>query len=231
MPECEQKEVLAAYVYGECSSEEQQRFEAHLQTCASCANEVEVFALLQGALDKAKDEPVAVDVREAASEERSPGRMPLGTAAWLGSPAVALAKEAGKQSSRWWKSRLQPAWQFAWAAAFVILVAGIVGTDVRYGDFGFRMGWWQSTDQAGADAQDTDFSSVVREVQLLIEESEQRQREELTSMASILAGAPDEQRQGDMGQVPVVDRQPMRRKPGISNDQRRQAVAKRSSSI
>jgi anti-sigma factor RsiW len=42
---------LITYAFGECSDEEQTRFEAHLTHCVICATELESIALIQGAID------------------------------------------------------------------------------------------------------------------------------------------------------------------------------------
>jgi len=43
---------LITYAYGECSTEEQIRLEAHLKHCRVCATELESIALIQGAIDR-----------------------------------------------------------------------------------------------------------------------------------------------------------------------------------
>jgi len=48
---CTERNTLITYAYGECSDEEQTRFEAHLTHCVICATELESIALLQGAID------------------------------------------------------------------------------------------------------------------------------------------------------------------------------------
>ena len=52
---CDQwRETLISFVYGECESVEQERFESHLESCEFCRTEVGSFRSMQGALEEWK---------------------------------------------------------------------------------------------------------------------------------------------------------------------------------
>lgn len=49
---CDQwRETLISFVYGECESVEQERFESHLESCEFCRTEVGSFRPMQSALE------------------------------------------------------------------------------------------------------------------------------------------------------------------------------------
>ena len=102
MTKCDQQDTLFDYSYGHCTPAERAKFEEHLLTCASCANDLESNALLQGALDTWT--PVDLPVEETRREE--------------------VTSPLHWSRPRWWQSSLQP---LAVAATLVVIIGGLIG--------------------------------------------------------------------------------------------------------
>ena len=124
MSDCPENEALVAYIYEECEAAERAHVERHLQTCASCAAELDAFASLRGALREWAPPDARLGFRVVADGDED--------TAGAGEPAPG------------WFGALRPAWGLALAATTVLVAgAAIASVEVRYGDGGFvfRMGW------------------------------------------------------------------------------------------
>lgn len=122
---CSDKEMLIAYIYGECDADDRRRVEAHLASCAACADEVGGLASVRQTLAGWVPSAASPGFRIVREEDAVPA-------------AATVLRPA-----RWWRQPL-PAW--ARAAAAVVLFAGgaaLANLDVHYGSDGFtvRTGW------------------------------------------------------------------------------------------
>ena len=123
---CTDKDTLIAYVYGECDDALRGAVEAHLATCAACADEVGGFGRVRTTLSEwAPPDRVGSFrlVREEEAAAPAPARI-LRPARWWQAPVLALAK----------------------VAAGILLFAGgaaLANLEVRYDSGGFvvRTGW------------------------------------------------------------------------------------------
>jgi anti-sigma factor RsiW len=134
---CTDKDTLIAYVYGECDDTQRAAVEAHLATCAACADEVGGFGR----------------VRTTLSEWTPPDR--------VGSFRLVREEEVGAQTparilrpARWWQA---PVPALAKVAAGILLFAGgaaLANLEVRYDSAGFavRTGWQKAPPAEGRDA-------------------------------------------------------------------------------
>ena len=112
---CQQQETLITYLYEECEPDERARFEAHLETCARCVAELEALRGVRGTL-----------------ETWVPPEMNLG---------VRIVADRPVASRPWWRASLQPSWGLAAAAVILVMVAGVSGVEIRFGDgLVFRVG-------------------------------------------------------------------------------------------
>ncbi len=137
---CTDKDTLIAYVYGECDDELRAAVEAHLSTCAACADEVGGFGRVRTTLS-AWTPPDRIGsfrlVREEEVAAHAPARI-LRPARWWQAPVPALAK----------------------VAAGILLFAGgaaLANLDVRYdsGGFAIRTGWQNAPPVAARDGRPT----------------------------------------------------------------------------
>ncbi len=120
---CLDQETLVAYAYGECEPWERERVDAHLDTCASCAETLQSFWAVRGALGE-----------WTVPDTRLGFRIVADTSAPL----------TDDPSRSWWPEAFAPAWSLALAATLVIVVAAAVASvELRYDESGFvfRMGW------------------------------------------------------------------------------------------
>jgi hypothetical protein len=117
--QCDDKDTLIAYLYGEIDDEMRQQVKAHLRTCAACADEVEGFQAVRRDL-----------------LEWQPPEMALNFAI-VQKPATALRPAR-------WSMPAMPAWAQVAAAALVFAVgAAVANVQVRYGSDGLLVttGW------------------------------------------------------------------------------------------
>lgn len=117
--QCDDKDTLTAYLYGEIDEEMRRQVKAHLRTCAACAEEVEGLQAVRRDL-----------------LEWQPPEMALNFAI-VQQPATVL------RPARWSMSTM-PAWAQVAAAALVFAVgAAIANVQVRYGSDGVTVstGW------------------------------------------------------------------------------------------
>jgi len=213
-PMCEDKSVLVAYLYGECTAEERQAIEAHLADCPACRHELESLQGVRGHL-----------------AEWSPPDEVLGFRVVRGDAAPAAVPRA------WWRAQ---GWGLAAAAVLLLAVAAAIArVEIRYDQQGFvvRTGWgaggptaevagapaapaavtptaapWNDDlralearlrgDLAARPASDpvrpaADGAELLRQVHALIDASEARQQRELALRVSQLVGDVGQQRRSD----------------------------------
>ncbi len=134
---CTDKDTLIAYVYGEGDDELRAAVEAHLTTCAACADEVSGFGR----------------VRTTLSEWTPPDR--IGSFRLVREEEVAAHAPARiLRPARWWQA---PVPALAKVAAGILLFAGgaaLANLEVRYdsGGLAIRTGWQKATPAAARDA-------------------------------------------------------------------------------
>ena len=121
---CADKEMLIAYLYGEGDAATRSLVEAHLATCAGCADEVAGFGKVRTMLAEWTPPERAAGFKLVRDEPSAAGAHVL-------------------RPARWWRSPL-PVW--AQVAAAVVLFAGgaaLANVEVHYGKDGFvvRTGW------------------------------------------------------------------------------------------
>jgi hypothetical protein len=131
---CTDKDTLIAYVYGECDDALRGAVEAHLATCAACADEVGGFGRVRTTLSEWTPPDRVGSFRLVREEE-----------------AAAPAPARILRPARWWQA---PVPVLAKVAAGILLFAGgaaLANLEVRYdsGGFSVRTGW-QKTSPAGA---------------------------------------------------------------------------------
>jgi anti-sigma factor RsiW len=165
---CTDKDTLIAYVYGECDDARRTAVEAHLATCAACADEVGGFGR----------------VRTTLSEWTPPDR--------VGSFRLVREEEVAAQAparilrpARWWQA---PVPALARVAAGVLLFAGgaaLANLEVRYdnGGFSVRTGWQKGSPAGVREAVDQLAAPVA-------------QATPATTVASAPAGPPAQQPSG-----------------------------------
>ncbi len=121
---CNRNDELIAYLYGECSAEERQRFDAHLLACPDCSAEVAGLSSVRAAL-----------------ADWAPPDSRLG---------FKIVQEQPAARARW----PLPAWAQALAAVRVLAVgAAIANIQVRYGSDGLVITTgWQRAAVPGATA-------------------------------------------------------------------------------
>jgi hypothetical protein len=107
--ECTQQDTLIDYLYGKCTPVERNKFEEHLLTCPTCADNLESTALLQGALDTWTPETLSQSTAYKSAPANEPAQLP------------SLIET---RPQRWWQNTLQPS--FALAATLVVVVGGIM---------------------------------------------------------------------------------------------------------
>ncbi len=144
---CTDKDTLIAYVYGEGDDALRGRVEAHLATCAACADEAAGFGRVRATLAQWTP-PDRVGgfrlVREEEVASQAPARI-LRPARWWQAPIPALAK----------------------VAAGILLFAGgaaLANLEVRYdnGGFAVRTGWQQAPPAGARDADDQRAAPVAQ---------------------------------------------------------------------
>jgi anti-sigma factor RsiW len=123
---CTDKDTLIAYVYGECDEALRGAVEAHLATCAACADEVGGFGRVRTALSEWTPPARVGSLRLVRDEE-------------VAAPAPARVL----RPARWWQA---PVPALARVAAGILLLAGgaaLANLEVRYdsGGFAIRTGW------------------------------------------------------------------------------------------
>jgi hypothetical protein len=174
---CDDKPTLIAYLYGEVDAATRQRVDAHLETCARCAEEMRALG----------------DVRAELSLWGPPD-------AELGFAIVRKPEPQTAQVLRpaqWW--RTVPAWAQA-AAALLVLAAGlgIANLQVRSGPEGFSVttGWMAAP---AALSEPVDGAAIERRVEGRVEQAlvslEQQLRNEIRAArdqqpATVRASAP-----------------------------------------
>ena len=117
-PACGMHEALMAYLYKEATSDEARRFEAHLDECAACKQELEDFGRVRRQLQQWQvvDLPIVRVVADPQPVRRS---------------FVAVLKELFTVMPVWAKA--------AGVAAMALVVMAVTGTSVSIGRDGFSM--------------------------------------------------------------------------------------------
>lgn len=130
--DCRERDLLVSFLYGECDAADRRRFEAHVQQCTACAEELESFTAVRGALAEWTPPDAQLGFRVVPAAESVPPVAPA--------------------TPSWWPGSLQPGWNLALAATLVLVVAAAVASvEVRYADDGIvlRMGWTRGPADAG----------------------------------------------------------------------------------
>ena len=196
------RDALVAWLYDECSPEEQERVEAHLAVCGRCAAEVESFQSLRGSLET-WDVPATP-------------------------PGMRVVSERDALRGPWWSFALRPAWGLAAAAGVVVGIGlALVGVEMQVLDGGFvvhvgspaesaapdggaapwrgelaRLESELRRDLAPAEASAPPASdALLEQVQRLIAQSEQRQQQERALWLTEFAQELDMQRRADRQQI------------------------------
>lgn len=184
---CPTKETLVAYAYGECDLTERKQVDTHLESCASCTDELQSFGALRGALGEWTVPDTSLGFRVVADASTSPA------------PLLPVASLVDDASGSWWKKRLAPVWNVALVSTLVLVVAAAVASvEFRYDESGFvfRMGWAQevAVDQVVFESERTEIADVAREGtpwRADLSALEQLLRAELVSSSSSASGPPD----------------------------------------
>jgi hypothetical protein len=210
-PLCEDKNVLVAFLYGECTVDEQRVVEAHLAGCEACRTEFDALRTLRGQLAEWAPPDEVLDFRVVRGD---------------GSP-VAPARP-------WWRA---PAWAFAAAAVLVLAAAAAIAhVEIRYDADGFvvRTGWsdgaapaapvmvqpaaatveaapWRDDlaaleaslrrELAAASASPAADVELLREVRALVAASEDRQQREQALQLAQLVNDVEQQRRADWSRI------------------------------
>jgi putative zinc finger protein len=168
---CDTHEALVSYLYNEATPQECGRIERHLRECTGCKEELHSFERVRGMLQQWKidDLPVVRVAVERSSSERS---------------VLSILKELISVTPIWAKALC--------AAAMVLVVLAIIGTDISVGSSGFsfradlmrRDRTAQATNAPNVlSSNGADLEQVRAEVKglvnQLIAESERRQRDEI----------------------------------------------------
>ena len=183
-PSCDRHEERVAYLYGECETEERERFEAHLASCKTCAAEIDALRSVRRSLEAWAPPEAALGFR--------------------------IVSDPPRREVRWWRPpRWSPAWGLAAGALCVAVALALVGLEFRWEGDGFviRMGR-PGTDATVASAApegtgrpETGDDALLQRIQALIEQSERRQQQEFAARLLSLAQDFDLQRREDQIRV------------------------------
>jgi anti-sigma factor RsiW len=137
---CIEKEALVDYLYGESDADARRRVDAHLGSCARCADEIRSLTAVRGTIETWEPPDAAPGFRVAAEvDEPSPARI------------------------RW-----RPAWALAAAAVLAVAAALIVRPEIELGADGMvlRIGWrggeTEVVAEAGSSASPSDPEAAGR---------------------------------------------------------------------
>ena len=166
--QCDDKDTLVGYLYGEIDDEMRRQVKAHLRTCAACADEIEGLQAVRR--DLGEWQPPEVGLNFSIVQR----------------PATVLRPAR-------WSMHTMPAWAQVAAAALVFAVgAAIANVQVRYGSDGLMVttGWMapavapaSQPDQAGAAAvAGTDSSAPAADWRPEFARLEQSLRAELQAL-------------------------------------------------
>jgi anti-sigma factor RsiW len=140
-PECTDKSLLMAYLYGECDAGERESFERHLGVCDDCRREAQGLRGVRDVLEQWTPPETALGFRVVRDE------VSAATA-----QVLPFTPRAGKESAS--RRMPLPAWAQLAAAVLVLAVgAAIANLDVRVGNGGVtvRTGWQaHASDSAAA---------------------------------------------------------------------------------
>ncbi|MEP6995925.1 MAG: zf-HC2 domain-containing protein [Acidobacteriota bacterium] len=134
---CDSKELLVGFLYGELDAPARRTFEAHLETCAECRDELSELRVTRGQIALWTPPEADLGFRIVGGPVAAPPPAP--------------------------RFRIPPAWGLAAAALLVMAIgAAIANVEVRYGTGGLvvRTGWQHATDATVA-AQGGDGAGVT----------------------------------------------------------------------
>src|SRR5687767_11300261 len=132
---CDDKATLIAYLYGDVDAATRQRVDAHLETCARCAEEVTALGDVRAELSLWVPPNAELGFAVVKKSEQPPAQV-------LRPGPGAPTTRTLRRGVEWW--RTVPVWAQA-AAAVLVLAAGlgIANLQVRSGPEGFSVttGW------------------------------------------------------------------------------------------
>lgn len=121
MDDCQRKEELVTFLYGECSPAEERAFKEHIQTCISCQREVTEFGVMRESLQtwQVTDVPrVNIDLQAATPRSLR-----------------AILSELSAALPAWFKFSTG----LATACSAVLILLAVMNTQVSYDQNGFNV--------------------------------------------------------------------------------------------
>jgi hypothetical protein len=222
--QCDDKDTLISFVYDEIGAEARRQVVAHLRTCAACAAEIEGLRLVQHELAEWQPPVLPLDfqiVQKPAAVLRSPRWLPGGLPAWAQVAAAVLVLAAGAaianvqvqygagglRISTGWIAPAQapPAPAVAldakedWRPALTALEA-----DLRRELQTVRAAASRPADapaRAISTSASVDANALLRRVQALVNESEERQRQDLAIRMTRFGREVESQRRSDIARI------------------------------
>lgn len=218
---CDDKEMLVAYLYGEIDDDGRREVDRHLRTCAACAQEAEALLAVRSDLqawtppDVALDFAVVSRTAMAASPRGRLGDLP----AWAQLAAAVLvigigaavanvqvrSDERGLVVTTGWMTPAAPEVAAAaapastaadWKPALVALEESL-----RHELAAMQPSGSAAAAPAAATAPSADAAALLRRVQLLIDASEERQRQEFALRLTQVRRELDMNRQADLMRI------------------------------
>lgn len=209
MLRCEDHDTLVSYLYDECAAAERARIRAHLDACARCAGEVAALAETRQQLLAWSPPAVPLDVRVTGSAGSAAAR-PVGGLRWWAQPLPAWAQVAAAGlifaagvsvgTSRV-AAGADPETAAPAAVAAQLVAPAVAPEDLASLEARVRAALEDRVDAlvgaelaaaraaAVAPPAAATHDAVLREVQALIDRSEERQRIELAADLRVLQGA------------------------------------------
>jgi hypothetical protein len=209
---CDEKERLIAYVYGDCEDKERQQMAAHIAVCAACAEEADALQNMRGHLATWTPPDLALGFKVVREESPRPARRFWPQPAWGLAMAAAVVLMATMAAARLeiqvgngsvvvrsaWANDARQAPGLAttsespaqpWRAALSALEQRLRGELEPER---------AANAPAAVPAPATSDGDVLRRVRTLIQESEQRQKQELALRLAQVVQDFDRQRQVDL---------------------------------
>jgi anti-sigma factor RsiW len=157
---CDDKATLVAYLYGEIDPAARQAVDAHLESCAACADEVTALGGVRSGLGVWAPPDVELDFQIVRKSQQ---------------PSATVLRPA-----QWWST--VPAWAQA-AAAILVVAAGlsIANLQVSSGPNGFSVSTGWMAPAAPALSETIDGAAIDRRVERALVSLEQQLRTEIRS--------------------------------------------------
>lgn len=222
---CDNKDTLVAYLYGECDPDEHAAVEAHLRLCVACAQEVSGLGMARTTLAAwvSPEAPTGFRLGQAAGV-KMPAPVRPAAVRVPGRPGSMSGEPVRPGAAPWW-ARPLPAWAQVAAAAVVFAAGMALGAarspsaprvasvpvqgpaavpvadvsnsieTLRQEVAQLRQASTPATAPVGGNA------DVLRQVEVLIRASEERERQELARRTVQLVRDFDLQRRADLVQV------------------------------